>query len=1445
MQKEKFIMKFLTRDFQSLTRSQNSITLIDMEQSVSTIEYSDLMEVLDGSKLFLKWTMFKETADDDLWKNQEEWILKSLNFYENCRVHTLTIEDGTEIYMLAERRYPLTKETLERMLVLRLIVESESEAVFDLLRFIQKQIDESGSHDGSEKDLAPCYCNKALAILEQTANGKETSNQFIAEGLHKGYDRFQTLLSQLEIHGAGVLHKDAKQKFLRSLPSSWFQVALIIRTKPGLDTLSFDDLYNNLRVFERDVKGTTTSLSNTQNVAFVSANNTSSTNDVSTAYSVSFPAVSKSQKEGSSSYTDEVIHSFFVNQSGAPQLDYDDLEDCRAKWNQDTRRRDAGYNANKTGDDDRRPAYQDDSKALVTIDGEDIDWSRHVEKDAQNYVMRAYSSSNSGSNNEVKYCSKACKESYARLKKLYDEQRDKLGDGSVEMTAYTLALKKEALTKKEDLKTKFEDWQNYSKNHSRLLNIQMSANDKFGLGYGDYRYGSILSYENEVLQSVFMNKGTKAHLADYQEFKGGSVAFGGSNGRITGKGKLKAGRLDFEVVYYVEELNHYNLFFMSQMCDKKKKVLFTDTDCLVLSLNFKLTDENQVLLKIPKQHNMYSFNLKNIDPSRDLACLFVKTSIDKSNKWHRRLGHVNFKNLNKQVKENLVRGLPSKIFENDHTCVACQKGKQHKASCKAKRGISDQASKQGTYELLIGRKPIISYLRPFGCHVIILITIDQLDKFDGKSDLGFLVGYSLSSKAFREELEKLKKHDNEANDATRKEATYENQNAHTNSTNLLNDVSPPISTGGPSRAFNDGEPSYLDDPSMPHLNDIYASPSKGIFTDSYYDNEAMLFRQEVKCTRILKLMLLSLKHWKMKVGLMLCKRNCCSSRFTRQEEGIDYDEVFIPVARIKAIRIFLAFASYMGFIVCEIDVKSAFLYGPINEEVYVTQTPSFADLKFPNKVYHVVKALYGLHQAPRACLKTVSTLIETQRPLVKDEEAANVVYAYSRFHVTPKNSHLQAMKRIFRYLKGQPKLGLWYPKVSSFDLESYSDSDYASANPDRKSTIGEAEYVPATHCCRQVLWIQNQLLDYGFNIINIKIYIDNESTICNVKNHVFHSKIKLIEIQHHFIKDAYEKKLIQVLKIHTDDNVADLLMKAFDVSMFKFLYQFDEKDGIGVTAGDLKILLLSILLLLKKVITTEDVIQQVLRLDDADGMDCLSSEEIFIELAYMGYEKPPPNAKRTAWNEFSCLMAFAVICLATEEEDEVKVPSAPTPTTTPSPEPISLPPQAQPAPSSPPQVLSFKGKENDNATINDVSAVEPTVFDDDEVTITMAQTLIKMKAKKARLLDEQMAQRLHDEEIKQAAAREKQEKDDFEKAKVLQKQYVDKQENINWNVVVEQMQESHLNNIRKYQSLKRKPISIAQAWKNMIVYLKNMVGYKMEHFKGMTYDKVRPIFERE
>ncbi|GKB27596.1 putative ribonuclease H-like domain-containing protein [Tanacetum coccineum] len=343
----------------------------------------------------------------------------------------------------------------------------------------------------------------------------------------------------------------------------------------------------------------------------------------------------------------------------------------------------------------------------------------------------------------------------------------------------------------------------------------------------------------------------------------------------------------------------------------------------------------------------------------------------------------------------------------------------------------------------------------------------------------------------------------------------------------------------------------------------------------------------------------------------------------RQEEGIDYDEVFAPVARIEAIRLFLAFASFMGFHVYQMGkyfgLKVAVLYGTIEEEVYVHQPPGFVDRAYPNKFYKVIKALYGLHQASKAwyealssfllkivlgevkqqpdgifisqdkyvadilkkfdfcSIKTATTPIASNKPLVKDEDGVDVdvhvyrsmigslmyltasrpdimfaVCACARFQVTPKASHLNAVKRIF--------------------------SDYGGASLDRKSTTGgcqflgrrliswqckkqtivansttEAEYVAAANCYGQVLWIQNQMMDYGFNFMNTKIHIDNESTICIVKNPVYHSRTKHIEIRHHFIRDCYEKRLIDVIKIHTDANVADLLTKGFDVTRFNFL----------------------------------------------------------------------------------------------------------------------------------------------------------------------------------------------------------------------------------------------------------------------------------------------------
>ncbi|GJT83502.1 putative ribonuclease H-like domain-containing protein [Tanacetum coccineum] len=182
--------------------------------------------------------------------------------------------------------------------------------------------------------------------------------------------------------------------------------------------------------------------------------------------------------------------------------------------------------------------------------------------------------------------------------------------------------------------------------------------------------------------------GNKERLDDFQPFKGGKVTFRGGEGRITGKGTIRTPKLDFENVYYVKELQQFNLFSVSQICDKKNRVLFTDTDCLVLSNDFKLPDESMVLLRVPRKHNLYTFNLNNLAPKENLACLVAKASSDEAVKWHRRMGHVNYKNMNKLVKDNLVRGLPPKLFKNDHTCVACCKGKQHKATYKAITAVS-------------------------------------------------------------------------------------------------------------------------------------------------------------------------------------------------------------------------------------------------------------------------------------------------------------------------------------------------------------------------------------------------------------------------------------------------------------------------------------------------------------------------------------------------------------------------------------------------------------------------------------------------------------------------------------------------------------------------------------------------------------------------------------
>nr|GEU34045.1 hypothetical protein [Tanacetum cinerariifolium] len=818
--------------------------------------------------------------------------------------------------------------------------------------------------------------------------------------------------------------------------------------------------------------------------------------------------------------------------------------------------------------------------------------------------------------------------------------------------------------------------------------------------------------------------GNKCYLTDFEAYDGGFVSFGDGKGRISSKGKIKTGKLDFYDVYFCKELK-YNLFSVSL-----------------------------IIAESSKKDNIYSVDLKSVVPTGDLTCLFAKATLDESNLWHRRLGHINFKAMNKLVKGNLVRGLPSKIFQNDNSCVACQKGKQHKATYKAKlvntiskplhmlhmdlfgptnvkslmkmsyclvvtddfsifswvfflatkgeisrilktfitgienqldckvkvircdngtefknsvmnqfcedKGIKREYSITRTpqqnkvserrnktlieaartmalvtkphnktpYEVIRGRPPLIDFMKPFGCHVTILNTRDNLGKFEGKADEGYFVGYSVVSKAMRvfnkrigivEETLNIRFQENTTNvkgngpdwlfgqDDKKKELEQDY-------------IMIPICTTG-LLISQDTKDSAVDArKKAPRVDESKASDNGG--------KNNQVPRSEVES----------------------------QLQQERQTENINstnsFNTVSSPVNTVGSS--FVNAASQHQLMLLDLLIE---------EEVYVCQPLSFEDPNFLDKVYKVEKALYGLHQATRAW-----------------------------FQVNPKTSHLYDVKRISRYLKGQPKLGLWYPKDSPFNLEAYSDSDYAGASLDRKSTTGE--YVVAVNCYGRVLWIQNQILGYGFNLMNTKIYIDNESTICIVKNLVFHSKTKHIEIRHHFIRDSYEKKLIQVIKIHTDKNVADLLTKAFakDGRCFVDTSKVTTGNPLLSTAGLILILLdkeaqiwfeatskkfnepplsrintlgsrengikhrelmdfctnyLNRLLGCKmknrqnematvkvkkdndqeqiqalvdktKVIITEDSIKNDLRLDDAEGTACLLSEAIFEGLMRMG-----------------------------------------------------------------------------------------------------------------------------------------------------------------------------------------------------------------------------------
>nr|GEW20803.1 hypothetical protein [Tanacetum cinerariifolium] len=1393
-----------------------------------------------------------------------------------------------------------------------------------------------------------------------------------SEDLDQIHDRLQKLVSQLEIHRVTLSQEDVNLMFLRSLPSEWKTHTLIWRNKANLEEHSLDDLFNSLRIYEAEVKHSSSPGNPTQNIAFVSSSNTDSTTDsVSAAASVSAicAQLPVSSYPNIDSLSNAVIFTFFASQSTSPQLDnedlkqidVDDLEEMDLRWQMamltmrarrflqktgnffgDNRVTTMGfdmskvecYNCHRKGhfarecrspkdtrktvaaEPQRRhvPVETSTSNALVSqCDGiGSYDWSYQAVEKPANFALMAIPSSISASDNEVKSCSKACSKAYDELHSQYDKLTIDFRKSQFDVLSYQAILESvEArlvlsqpngeyhavpppitgnfMPPKPDLVfhiapvavetahsafnvSDSEDESEPNDPQSAPSFVQTSEHVKlFGhsaqpveasilddtsnstcsktnvsaavpkiMATKPRHAHSLHTKSNSIIrrhkprskfsktsnsspkvtaaqaqvgnpQYALKNKGVidsgcsrhmtwnMSYLSDFQELNGGYVALGGNpkGGKISSKGKIKIGKLDFEDVYFVKE-QKFNLFSVSQMCDKKNKFLFTDSECLVLSSDFKLSDENQVLLRVPRENNMYNVNLKDIIPSGDLTCLFAKETIDESNLWHRRLEHVNFKTINKLIKGNLVRGLPTKVFENQNTCVACKKGKQHKASCKTKRissvtqplfrlhmdlfgptfvkslnkkcyclvitgdysrftwvfflatkdetspilktfvtGLENQLSlkvknrvlvtkpqNKTPYELLHGRTPSIGFMIPFGCHVTILNTLDSLGTgptwlfdidsltrtmnyqpviagnqsnpsagfkeefgagkigeeanqqymlfpmwstsstnpqnkegdatFDGKDHDAekpeSTINLSLSSSALSGEQDDMTKKKDKGKSLVdyfigNKDFNADFRDYSKDSSNDVSTAGPivpaagqnysnstnPISAVGPSNTNTSPthRKSSLQDASQSHdileSEDIVHSDHENVGSDAEFNNlETSITVSPILTTRIHnahpisqingnlslttqtrsmarinrdqggislilnedfhtcmfacflsqeepKRILVDLPHGKRAIGTKWVHRNKKDKRgivvrnkvrlvvqgYT-QEEGIDYEEVFALVARIEAIRLFLANASFMGFMVYQMDVKSAFLYGTIEEEVYVCQPPGFEDPDHLDKVYKVVKALYGLHQAPRAWYETLatyllengfhkgqidqtlfikkqkgdillmqiyvddiifgatnkdlckyfknmmkdkfqmssigeltfflglqvkqkedgifinqdkylstkgksaSTPIDTEEHLLKDpDDIMFAVCACARFQVTPKVSHLHAVKRIFRYLKGKPHLGLWYLKDSPVDLVAYSDSDYAGASLDRKLLLEDVNSLEA------------------------------------------------------------------------------------------------------------------------------------------------------------------------------------------------------------------------------------------------------------------------------------------------------------------------------------------------------------------------------------------------
>nr|GEU84343.1 retrovirus-related Pol polyprotein from transposon TNT 1-94 [Tanacetum cinerariifolium] len=568
-------------------------------------------------------------------------------------------------------------------------------------------------------------------------------------------------------------------------------------------------------------------------------------------------------------------------------------------------------------------------------------------------------------------------------------------------------------------------------------------------------------------------RGNKLYLTDYEDYDGGFVSFGDGKGRISRKGKIKTRTLDFDEVYFwiKREFSVARTPQQNGVAKRMNRTLIEATS----------TNRLHKTLWVSCYHLKYMDYLGKFDKKADEGFFMGYSMVSKAMRVFNKRTRIVEETLNIRSFENApnVKGSrPGWLFDID------------------------------SLKISMNYVPIVVGFQTNGLKDSV---VDARKKATEVDESQVSKNGGLDDEVTKSEFEGI--------------LQQERQNEHINSTKSFNTVSSPVSIARPSFA-NAASPSLINVAGTPASINAFEeyhferfSPFKNAFSLPYvpivtlindigifcnaYDDEVV--EEEVDMNNVVPsytipnaLLTKFLKDhpkdqaigtkWvfrnkKDDRGMVIKNKTRLVAQGHTQEEGINYDEVFSPVARIKAIRLFLAYTSFKDFVVYQMDVNSAFLYGKIKEEVYVCQPPGFEDPNFPNKVYKVEKALYGLHQAPRACfstVKTTSTLMEPNKALVKDAEAEDVdmhlyrsmirslmyltasrpditfvVCAYARFQVTLKTSHLHAVKRIFRFLKGQPKLGLWYPKDSPFDLEAYSDSDYVGASLDKKSITEE------------------------------------------------------------------------------------------------------------------------------------------------------------------------------------------------------------------------------------------------------------------------------------------------------------------------------------------------------------------------------------------------------